>query len=97
MIVKILLAHEDAIVRLPTAEESTLFATMINQKYPLIKNCWGAMDGLKLTLQRARNETQQKNFYNGWTRHEHHLSREIRHFSKFRLRMSVNYVILHMH
>ena len=26
-----------------------------------------------------------------------HLSREIRHFSKFRLSMSVNYVVLHMH
>ena len=26
-----------------------------------------------------------------------HLRREIRHFSKFRLRMSVNYVVLHMH
>ena len=26
-----------------------------------------------------------------------HLSREIRQFSKFRLRMSVNYVVLHMH
>ena len=29
------------------------------------------MDGLKLTLQRAGNETQQNNFYNGWT-HEHY-------------------------
>ena len=73
MIVKILLTHEDAVVRLPTADEATLFATMINQKYPLIKNCWGAMDGLKLTLQRAGNETQQNNFYNGWT-HEHYVT-----------------------
>ena len=29
------------------------------------------MDGLKLTLQRAGNETKQNNFYNGWT-HEHY-------------------------
>ena len=71
-VVKVLLTHEDAIVRLPTADEATLFATMINQKYPLITNCWGAMDGLKLTLQRAGNETQQNNFYNGWT-HEHNI------------------------
>ena len=72
MIVKVLLTHEDAVVKLPTADEATLFATMINQKYPLITNCWGAMDGLKLTrLQRAGNETQQNNFYNGWT-HEHY-------------------------
>ena len=70
MIVKVLLTHEDAGVRLPTADEATLFATMINQKYPLITNCWGggggAMDGLKLTLQRAGNETQQNNLLLQW-------------------------------
>jgi hypothetical protein len=31
MIVKVLLTHEDAVVRLPTADEATLFATIINQ------------------------------------------------------------------
>jgi len=74
MIVKVLLTHEDAVVRLPTADEATLFATMINQKYPLIKNFWGAMDGLRLTLQRAGNETQQNNFYNGWTHEQHYVT-----------------------
>ena len=74
MIVKVLLTHEDAVERLHTADEATLFATMINQKYPLITNCWGAMDGLKLPLQRAGNETQQNNdFYNGWN-HEHYVT-----------------------
>ena len=69
MIVKVLLTNEDdAIVRLPTTDKANFFATMINQKYPLLTNCWGAMDCLKLTLQRAENETQQNNFYkNGWT------------------------------
>jgi hypothetical protein len=52
MIVKVLLTNEDAIVRLPTADEDTLFATMINQKNPIIKIV-GEMDGLKMTLQRA--------------------------------------------
>ena len=67
MTVKALLTHEYAVVRLTTADEATLFTTMINQKYPLsITNCWGgAMDVLKLTLQRAGDETQQNNFYNG--------------------------------
>ena len=73
MVVKLLLTNEDAIVTLPTADEATLFAIMINQKYPLIKNCWLAMNGLKLTLQRAVNETQQNNFYNRWT-HEHYVT-----------------------
>jgi hypothetical protein len=31
------------------------------------------MGGLKLTLQRTGNETQQNNFYNGWT-HEHYVT-----------------------
>jgi hypothetical protein len=45
--------NKDTIVKIPTAAKTTLFAT--NQKFPLIKNCWGAtMDGLKLTLQQAR-------------------------------------------
>jgi hypothetical protein len=38
MIVKVLLTYEDAIIAHdlpPTATESTLFASMIHQKYPL--------------------------------------------------------------
>ena len=45
MIVKVLRTNEDAIFRQPTAAETTLFASMIHQKYPLIKNDWGATDG----------------------------------------------------
>ena len=48
---KVLLTNEDAIVRLSTADKTTLFATMINQKYPHITNCGEEMDGLKLTQQ----------------------------------------------
>ena len=40
MIVKVLLTTEDAIVRLHTVDETTLFAIMINHKYPLITNFW---------------------------------------------------------
>ena len=36
MIVKVLQTNEDAIVRLPTAAETTLFASMIHKKYPLV-------------------------------------------------------------
>ena len=70
LIVKVLLPlHEDAIERLPTADKTTIFAAtiMINPKYSLITNCWGAVDGLKLSRQQDRNETQQNNFYNGGT------------------------------
>ena len=55
MIVKVLRTkNEDAIVRLPTAAETTLFASMIHKKQVPFDNffCWGAMmDGLKLNLQ----------------------------------------------
>jgi hypothetical protein len=45
MAVKVLLTNDDAIASLPTVAETTLFASMIHQKYPLIKNDWGATDG----------------------------------------------------
>ena len=51
MIVEVLRTNENAIVRLPTTAENILFASIVYKKYPLIKNYWGAMDGLKLTLQ----------------------------------------------
>ena len=62
MIVKVLQTNEDAIVRLPTTAENILFASIVYKKYPLIKNYWGAMDGLKLTLQWPENERHQNNF-----------------------------------
>ena len=71
MIVKVLWTNEDDIVPLPTATETTLFTS--SHKYPLINNCWGAMDAMKLTLQRPGNERQQNNFYNGWT-YEHYVT-----------------------
>ena len=50
MAVKVLLTNDDAMIAsLPTVAETTLFASMIHQNYPLIKNDWGAMDGLNLT------------------------------------------------
>jgi len=60
------LTNEDAIVRLPTAAKTALFVvSMIIQKFPLIKICWVAMDGLKIALQQTGIVTQQNNFYNG--------------------------------
>ena len=74
MMVRVLRTNEDAIVRLPIAAETTLFASMIYKKYPLMNNYWGAMDGLKLTLQRPGNERQLNNVYNGWTHDEHYVT-----------------------
>ena len=41
-------------------------------KYSCLKNCWGAMDGLKLLLKRSCDEMIQNMFYNGWT-HDHYV------------------------
>jgi hypothetical protein len=37
---------------------------------PALTNCWGAMDGLKVRLEKAGNSQIQNIFFNGWT-HDH--------------------------
>ena len=39
---------------------------MIQDKYPVLTNCWGAMDSLKVGLEAAGDEQKQSCFYNGW-------------------------------
>jgi hypothetical protein len=73
LIVKVLRYHPSAIVVLPTDGEVQNFTNAIQQKYPSLRNCWGAMDGLKLLLQKSGNDEQQNNFYNGWT-HDHYVT-----------------------
>jgi len=74
MIIKALINHPDAIVRLPTDDEVHIFRGVISAKYSLLTHVWGAMDGLKLTLERAGgNNDQQNNFFNGWT-HDHYVT-----------------------
>ena len=58
---------------MPTDDELDEFIATIAVKYPALTNCWGAMDGLKLRLERAGNNNMQNNYYNGWT-HDHYVS-----------------------
>ena len=69
---KVHLTNEEAIVQLPrTSAETALSASMMNQKYTLLtKNCWGAMESLKLTPLQWTGE--HVSFYNGWT-YEHYV------------------------
>jgi hypothetical protein len=71
--VKILRDEPLAKVQMPTENEVTEFEKAIKAKYPALKKCWGAMDGLKLRLERAGDDDTQNIFYNGWT-HDHYIS-----------------------
>ena len=60
-------------IAMPDDDEIDLYIAVINEKYPALHNCWGAMDGLKLHLQRSENHQTQNIFFNGWT-HDHYVS-----------------------
>jgi len=71
ILVKALCRNEKAAVTLPSDEELQEFVDIISEKYPLLTNVWGAMDGLKLRLQSPGGEIEQSLYYNGWT-HDHY-------------------------
>lgn len=60
-------------VEMPTDAEVQQFTQVISSKYPSLHDCWGAMDGLKLTLESCDDADMQNCFYNGWT-HDHYVS-----------------------
>ncbi len=72
-LIKALFNHPAAKVQLPTEEEIRAFETTINEKYNLLPNVWGALDGLKLLLESTGDGDEQNNFFNGWT-HDHYIS-----------------------
>ena len=63
----------EAKIQLPSDEEIATFQAVIGRKYRHIPLVWGALDGLKLLLERAGEEDTQNAFYNGWT-HDHYIS-----------------------
>ena len=73
LLVKVLRDDPLAKVTVPTDLEIRSFEAAIAAKYPALTNCWGAMDGLKLRLERASDQRVQNMFYNGWT-HDHYVS-----------------------
>jgi hypothetical protein len=73
LIIQVLHNHPLAKVRMPTDEEVAEYELAISAKYPALPHCWGAIDGLKVQLQKAGHKTTQNNFYNGWT-HGHYVS-----------------------
>jgi len=70
MVILALKDNDLAKVCMPTDSEIAEYAKAIGNKYPLLTKCWGAMDGLKLSMERPGDSDGydiQAMFYNGWT------------------------------
>ena len=66
VLIKVLRNVDAAKVKMPSDDDVTTYVDMIQDKYPALTNCWGAMDGLKIGLEAAGDEQAQSRFYNGW-------------------------------
>ena len=64
---------DSAKISAPSVQELHIYMSAVAAKYPRMNVVWGAMDGLKLTFQKANNGIKQNHFYNGWT-HGHYIS-----------------------
>ncbi len=70
ILLEILKRDSLAAVRMPYLPEAISFRGAVSMKYPLLKNVYCFMDGLKLRLEQSGNNTIQTMFYNGW-QHDH--------------------------
>ena len=57
----------EARVKMPNQEEIHTFTEAFRQKYSLLTNIWGVLDGLKLYLEPVNDPLIQNAYYNGWT------------------------------
>lgn len=73
ILIKVLQSQDNSAIRLPTEQQVEEYKTAIKERHPLLENVWCTMDGLKVLLQRARNNKIQNMYYNGWT-HDHYVS-----------------------
>jgi hypothetical protein len=74
LLLKVLRSDQRAIVSMPSEEDEVDdFIEAINMKYPALTNCWGAMVGLKVWLEKAGNSQIQNIFFNGWT-YDHYVN-----------------------
>ena len=73
VLIKVLRNVNAAKVKMPSDDEVATYVDMIQDKYPALTNCWGAMDGLKIGLEAAGDEQTQSCFYNSW-KCDHYIS-----------------------
>jgi len=68
-----LLQIEEAKIKMPTIQQVRVFKEVIRGKYPSLVHCWGALDGVKIGIQKPSDDMKQSHFYNGWT-HDHYVA-----------------------
>ena len=73
MLLKSLIDQQDAIVKLPTAEEIAFCQEAISKRHSSLEKVYCFADGLKLPFQSCDGLTEQSMFYNGWT-HGHYVT-----------------------
>ena len=73
LLLRVLREDRNGAVVMPDDDEIDNFIGAIKEKYPALHNCWGAMDGLKLRVERSGNYQIQNMFFNGW-QHDHYIS-----------------------
>ena len=73
LLLRVLREDRNGAVVMPDDDEIDNFIGAIREKYPALHNCWGAMDGLKLRVERSGNYQIQNMFFNGW-QHDHYIS-----------------------
>jgi hypothetical protein len=72
-LLRVLQEDPNGAVVMPDDDEIDSFVWAINENFPAIRNCWGAMDGLKLCAKKAGDYQIQNMFFNGW-QHDHYIS-----------------------
>ena len=75
VLVTVLRMLPEGIIRLPNEVELEEYVAAIADRHPTLgqERVWGAMDGLKLMLQRSGDFKIQTLHYNGWT-HDHYVT-----------------------
>ena len=64
---------DDSKVRCPTVIGIRAYQLAIINKYSMVSEAYEALDGLKLSIQEAGNDSDQNMFFNGWT-HCHYVN-----------------------
>lgn len=72
LLFKVLRNDDRASIKIPSAEEISLFKQSFREKHSLLPDVYCCADGLKLYLQQAGDCVIQNMFYNGWT-HDHYV------------------------
>eukprot|EP00956_Cyclotella_meneghiniana_P016899 scaffold27151_cov58-Cyclotella_meneghiniana.AAC.7 len=67
ILVRVLTSNDTAKISMPSNEKLEQYRSMIAARHPALHNVWGAMDGLKVTIEQAAGDfITQSRFYDGW-------------------------------